>query len=686
MLWIWAALALAQAPPQARDLARDGTFFRQPVAMPRGYALVIGISDYKNLEGKEDLRFAERDAEALHDILLSPQGGNLDFQNIRKLTGREATLANIRAAVEEWIPSTLTPDDRLVVFFGGHAMTGPDRRTYLAPWDVEKGRIAETGYPVDRLGEVLANKAKARWKVLLLDACHSGDISAPQAVQDGVAKMPDDFLILTSSRGAEQSFEDPRLAGGRGVFAYFLEQAWRGQADASPGDGFVVAAEMIQYVQREVAAYATKNGVEQHPGERGRYDNGMILGFDAARRAKLGAETPELAFGTLIVSVSRPDVRILIDGKPVGESSPGKELRLPGLAPGEHTLQAVRKGYDPVEVKVNVVPGLVKLIEIPLNYSRRIKASSDSLRKQANELWEKGRSGGDYRKAAELFARALKEDDRNSDAALGLCRVLQALDDEKKALEACKRAVAIDPEFAEARTHLALLHLESGDSNEAVRDLRRAAESDPGNALIQSNLAMAYLDVARFPEAEKAATRAIEMAGAQSNVAGQAYTTRGEARRAQERFAEAAADYQQALKVQSFDSGLLRLVYYWGFSFAPGLTTKTRSGVRSLYREQKATALAGLCAAELGRARPKQALEYCRQAIGADKTDENLYSLTAEVYRSMFKQENRQDYLAQSIEASEKALRINPDMDKAKLLHGSIEEMRAILREMKAAR
>lgn len=152
----------------------------------------------------------------------------------------------------------------------------------------------------------------------------------------------------------------------------------------------------------------------------------------------------------------------------------------------------------------------------------------------------------------------------------------------------------------------------------------------------------------------------------------------------QKKWAEAVTDYQQAIKVQNFDSGLLRFLYYWGCSFAPGLTTKTRSGVRALYREQKATALAGLCAAELGQGRTQRAADFCKQAIGVDKTDENLYSLLAEVYRAMFNADNRQDYLAQSIDATERALSINPEMDQAKRLHGSLEEMKAVMRQMKA--
>ncbi|MBL8217526.1 MAG: tetratricopeptide repeat protein [Bryobacterales bacterium] len=670
----------------SRDIVLEDRYVKQPVALPRAYALVVGVSDYKNLPPKQDLRFAERDAEAIYNVLISPEGGNLDFQNVRKLLGADATLANLREALETWLPQTLTEADQLYIFFVGHGMSGPDGRVYLSPYDIDVKSFAQSAYPLEQLATQLTQKIKARRKVLLLDACHSGDVSPVLPVQKAMAALPQDLLVLTSSRSTELSFEDANLAGGRGLFSYFLERGWRGEADVAPNDGFVVAGELIQYLQREVSRYATERGREQNPAERGRYENKLILGFNPERRTQVAARTPELAFGGLVVQVNRTETRIFLDGKDVGEAAPGKELQLPGISPGAHTVRAVRKGYDPVEIPVNVVPGIIRLIEVPMKYSRRIKASSEGLQQQGTEAWRKGRNAADFRRAGQLFEKALAEDDRNSEAALGLCRVQQALGEDEAARKSCERAIRIDADFADAHHHLAILKLESGDANGAVRSLLDAARLDPKNALIQSNLAMAYLDVDKYREAEQAATKAIELAGPGSSAAGQALNHRGEARRFQGRFEEAIPDYQQSLKNQSFDSGFLRHVYYWGFSFAPGLTTKHRSGVRPLYREQKATALAGLCAAEMGRKRHTAALDYCKQAIAVDRQDENTQALYAEVFKHLFMVDNRIDYLEGAIEASERALALNPDMDNAAKLKASLEEMQGIRREMRQSK
>src|SRR6187399_1462242 len=75
------------------------------VAVPRGYAVVIGISDYQKLEKDQDLPFAERDAESVYEVLISKEGGNIEWQNVRKLLGKDATQARIRQTLEEWLPS-----------------------------------------------------------------------------------------------------------------------------------------------------------------------------------------------------------------------------------------------------------------------------------------------------------------------------------------------------------------------------------------------------------------------------------------------------------------------------------------------------------------------------------------------------------------------------------------------------
>ncbi|HYG15111.1 MAG TPA: hypothetical protein VEC12_05100, partial [Bacteroidia bacterium] len=51
------------------------------------YALIVGISDYDNIR---DLTFAHRDAEDFYHFLVHESGLQVDSNNIRKLTNKQA--------------------------------------------------------------------------------------------------------------------------------------------------------------------------------------------------------------------------------------------------------------------------------------------------------------------------------------------------------------------------------------------------------------------------------------------------------------------------------------------------------------------------------------------------------------------------------------------------------------------
>src|SRR5439155_7775133 len=199
-------------------------------------------------------RFPERDAESMYRVLISHEGGAFAAENVHLLKGEQATLGNIRRELEVWLPSVVQPVDRVVVYFAGHGLV-KDGKGYLAAWDLDPDNPQTTGYPMAALGDVLANRIKARWKVLLTDACHSGKINAEttnETVDSGLRNLPSNFLMLTATSERERSFEDPTLSTGFGLFTYFLVQAFKGYADNDPCDGSITADELIEYVRSNV--------------------------------------------------------------------------------------------------------------------------------------------------------------------------------------------------------------------------------------------------------------------------------------------------------------------------------------------------------------------------------------------------------------------------------------------------
>ncbi len=257
------------------------------VTIPRSYALVVGISHYKNLPAKAQLKYPDRDADSIYTVLISKEGGEFPPENVHVLKDEDATRANLANELEKWLPSVSKDDDRVLIYFAGHGFIN-NGASYLAPYDIDPNNIANTAYPMSRLGDVIGNKIHAKWKVLLADACHSGAItpgSAPESdraqVNQSLLDLNKSLFVVTASRDREQSFEGPGWGGGHGIFTYYAVKGLEGEADTS-GDGIVTAQELGDYVYSNVSQATSQR---QHPTfDRGSFDTNMLLAYNPNRR------------------------------------------------------------------------------------------------------------------------------------------------------------------------------------------------------------------------------------------------------------------------------------------------------------------------------------------------------------------------------------------------------------------
>ena len=532
---LYAPCAAAQDPTEqeqlrGRDLVFDGSGAdaTRSLAVPRGYAVVIGVGEYLNLDESQQLQFSESDAQAMYRVLISHEGGAFPAENVRMLTGDRATLENIRYVLEEWLPSVATPADRVIVYFAGHGLV-ENGRGYLAPWDVDPQRLDETAYPMATLGEVMASRVSARWKVLLTDACHSGRINfnaetTNAALDSHFNNLPKNFLTLTATREREQSYEDPALSTGFGFFTYFLTQAWQGYADNDPCDGRITADEVIEYVRSNVRRYARDRQVRQTPTARGDYDPDMLLGVGRSCLRAVNPEAPSL-LGTAIVEVNLDDVELFIDGELVGTVSRGEPLVIPRLPSGLHEFMGVRRGYEPDTKEIMIAPGQEVTVTLRIRYVRRVKQSALDLGAQGERLlftrrssWNplnllpvaRSQSREDIERARDLFEAALEEDREYGLAAYHLGQAHQLLGEQRQSLDAFRRALEIDPGHVEARVQLAAVLIESGDPDGAIRELTDAARLDPNDELY-AMLARAYWDKAAWRESVEEAGRSIAL-------------------------------------------------------------------------------------------------------------------------------------------------------------------------------
>jgi uncharacterized caspase-like protein len=260
-------------------------------ASTQHWAVVIGVSDYADSRIPK-LRYASRDAQALHDWLVSPGGGRYAPSRVKLLTDRNATAAAIKEALYTWLRQTIE-EDVVVIYFAGHGSPdSPDtpQNLYLLPYDTRYDAIASTGFPMWDVETALKRFIKARRVVVLADACHSGGVGAtfdvarralgdvqPNRISSGLqnlASVGAGIAVISASDDRQLSAEGAKFGGGHGVFTHYLLEGLKGRADYN-NDSRVTLGELIPFLSEHVRR-ETLNA--QSPTVAGRFDPALSLG------------------------------------------------------------------------------------------------------------------------------------------------------------------------------------------------------------------------------------------------------------------------------------------------------------------------------------------------------------------------------------------------------------------------
>lgn len=240
---------------QMKDKAAAG----QP-GIATAHALIVGVANYSGINSLPEAVL--NDAKDIASILKSPDYCAYDPANVRVLLDKDATLAGIRAALDE-IAQASTSDDTVVVYFSGH---GADLSKYggdnagLLPVDCDIAKLTDTALGAAEFSTKLKAITAARL-VVILDACHSGGagaVKALQRVQFGVdVKTLADLAVgrgrvfMASSRRDQVSV----IAHGarNSVFTEHLLDGLRGKA-AAPGEALIRVFQLFSYVSEKVRA------------------------------------------------------------------------------------------------------------------------------------------------------------------------------------------------------------------------------------------------------------------------------------------------------------------------------------------------------------------------------------------------------------------------------------------------
>ena len=229
----------------------------------RKYALVIGISEYKNnLKGIRNLEYADVDARSIYNFLQTPEAGKFSPEDMLLLSNERATNAQIRQALTSFIAKP-TANDLLVIFLAGHGAPDPSapENLYVIAHDTSVDNMPDTALAMSDLRRYVEQNIKCKRVILLLDTCHSAGLST-ETTRDLGNNLANLYLekllyreegraIITSSDVNEPSHESDKWGNGHGVFTYYVLQGLTGSADTNR-DRLVSVGELFRYVRQRV--------------------------------------------------------------------------------------------------------------------------------------------------------------------------------------------------------------------------------------------------------------------------------------------------------------------------------------------------------------------------------------------------------------------------------------------------
>ncbi len=300
------------------DTTRDiAAAIRQEV-IPEGakrLGLVIGIDQYQ--DPRLNLRCARADAEAMRNLMLDPECGLFDAENVTLLADEDATRESIWRALAG-LRRKAHKQDCVWIYYAGHgAPEGDD--FYWVPHDGDVDDLYSTGLSRRDLNRVL-DDLQAERIVTFMDCCHAAAMASQKHKTRSVMNAEVAFgaytgkgrLIFAASDGREKSVEIAEH--GRGAFSYFLERGLRGEADHACA-GVVTTDGLWHYLKDKVTEVARAAGNPQSPVRIGEETHHFALSLnplEVGRRKRL-AEAVRTIVGVGLDQLSTQEGHVCLE-------------------------------------------------------------------------------------------------------------------------------------------------------------------------------------------------------------------------------------------------------------------------------------------------------------------------------------------------------------------------------------
>jgi hypothetical protein len=229
-----------------------------PAAAGRLFILAIGIDHYAN--PTLTLHYAVADARTFTDRIEPAAKPLYSDVTIIRLLDDQATKAGILAAFDQ-LSHQIRPEDTFLFYVASHGVLDENNNHFLlvpadlsdiSTWQAMEAHAIDESVLITSLSRI-----EARDALLLLDTCHSGQVTADSLANVGYETGR--YLLAASSsvQEAMDSFDNRN-----GVVLYALREALSGRA-GQDADGNLGVLTLGEYVSRRVGQLARQKGREQ---------------------------------------------------------------------------------------------------------------------------------------------------------------------------------------------------------------------------------------------------------------------------------------------------------------------------------------------------------------------------------------------------------------------------------------
>lgn len=323
-------------------------------------ALVIGISDYNNLEL---LNFCKNDGNAMFD-LLSVSGYQIDDNH--NLIGY-VTWEKMRDGIINFFTnSRIKPTDTLLFYYSGHGVPDVDGDVYFATSEIDINLPYKRGFSFNELAKMIQRTISTR-VIVILDCCYSGAARLSKGGSEDNLSILGTFAIdnaskilkeggkciLAASQGLQEAYALEEH--NHSLFTYYLLEGLRGNPSSVDDSGYVTVDSLSKYVYNAIMSLPADNRPKQQPIRKVEASGDIVL-----------AHYPQLA--KISSSKFEPDnlgkiMIAFIESSKKANSQPAKEIRFSKFLTDVFHIEPEQLEMEvPVSSKVLIVKGRVDTV------------------------------------------------------------------------------------------------------------------------------------------------------------------------------------------------------------------------------------------------------------------------------------------------------------------------------------